>query len=692
MPVIIAIAIRYVIMAAVQLGLWSLLENFGMPLLNGAIKAIMKFFGVSEETATDIMANKILLAFESVGIFAVTLRTKLPIKFAERLGFTSKGYAKRKITTAAGVKAETEVAKIAVAKTGGTVITATEAAAAVEVAKTSLFGFKPAYLLISSLVSTIFMGFMVIGNWIDFGNWNNGAYQKSMQKFITWISFGALVPDVDYRKSLTLSNDTFSKIYNTFKLGGAAGIQDPFKGVEVPFTRENLLDLTDKVGSTLLMTDGTASTKKVLAAVLPMIIFVLGADVDKAIASSAVASAVASSAGTTTPSVKVFTGIVSQGVVGAGLTFTARPDDMIDSVTELRDAAANNLAPFLASLPSKVIYEVKVVSSITTKDGFKQTGTTQKIQIGTFANGTPKYKTVTNKFATLILYVLTDRGTRTKLTTVVLGPVDSAKLTVAQNDLRELELALPKMVTTSDIKEITTIQTTEQVNITIPKVQGSIPATLKGLQDFYIASGLQQFTLYNDNILRVPGYEDKTNPNATSRLGLVINNPDLSQLDMTRISKGGPVNWNDNSGISHTVADEAWQRAEQLGTIENLAYTINTEIARNTTTERVAETSANLSASATAPVVSQSAVNVVKDKASATTLFEWYQAQGKSLPSVSVRAQLYADMGLGNASYYTGTTEQNTKLLAALKTGTNVQVSDEAWNKEHIVNNMYLQV
>jgi hypothetical protein len=56
-----------------------------------------------------------------------------------------------------------------------------------------------------------------------------------------------------------------------------------------------------------------------------------------------------------------------------------------------------------------------------------------------------------------------------------------------------------------------------------------------------------------------------------------------------------------------------------------------------------------------------------KSGSSASTLFEWYQAQGQALPSVTTRAKLYQSLGLGQASFYTGTAEQNTKLLNALK-------------------------
>src|SRR5574343_1626708 len=358
----------------------------------------------------------------------------------------------------------------------------------------------------------------------------------------------------------------------------------PFSGQDLPYSRENLAKVTDEIAANMVKVGTQPTYKNVIAAVLLTLQFGGKEPNVPTFPSTAGTTQQASTGGNTgggtTNAVKVFTGIISQGVVGEGLVFTPRQDDMIDSVNELRDAAANNLAPYLASLPSKVVYEVKVVPSITTKDGFKQTGTTQKIQIGTYSNGAPKYKTVTNKFATLILYILTDMGTRTKLTTVVLGPVNSAKLTVAQNDLRALELALPKIVTTSDVQEITKITTTKDVAVNTVAPQGQLKTTLRDIQDYYTANNIGKFILYEGNILRVPGFQDPTNPNATSGLGLVLSNPNLAQLDMTQVVNGGAINWNDASGISHTVANEQWQRAEQIGTLENLVYTINTVIAR----------------------------------------------------------------------------------------------------------------
>ena len=172
---------------------------------------------------------------------------------------------------------------------------------------------------------------------------------------------------------------------------------------------------------------------------------------------------------------KVYTGIVSQGVLGRGLEFIPRQDDLIESAEELKAAAANNLSPFLQSLLGKIVYEVKIVSSIITKEGFKQTGVVQQVRNGSYADGKPKYKSVYNKFATMDLYVITDKGARSKISTIVLGPTDSARLNLGTNELRSIEAAIPDLVFTKDINEITGIETINAVTVSTPASAGGKP-------------------------------------------------------------------------------------------------------------------------------------------------------------------------------------------------------------------------
>lgn len=555
MPVAAALFVRTLIQAAVSVGLFSLLDLIVGPLTDKAKSAVARAYGLTDEEAEDLLANEIIDAFALIGIVGITIKTKLPTVVAEKLRFTSKGYSKRPTTPKVPSSDVGSVAKV-ISETGTkAAITTAEATAAVSTIRATARGAGKAFDFLSGKLNTVFLGFLVVGGFIDFGNWETGAYSNFFQKLFATITFGLLVPNEDWRKTKTASPEVFTKVYETYKLNGAVGINDPYKLATVQFTRDNLIDLVDKVGAASLLATGNASTKDILLGTQLFIIFDPNVVNASGISATPSVPSPTVTTTTTTSTPKVFTGIVSQGVVGKGLVFESRPDDLIESKDELLQAAANNLTPYLNTLLGKIVYEVKVVPSIITKEGFKQTGTTQQIKTGTFADGSPKYKTVTNKFATLTVYALTDKGSRSKLTTIVLGPTNSAKLTINTNDLRSVETDLPSLVTTTDISAITGIETAAPVTISTPASAGGKPTPA---------------------------------PVTTS--------------------SGQPA-----------VASSA--------TLPSSALLGDT----------------------------------------ATTLFEWYQAQGLALPNVATRSDLYADLGLGSKSYYTGTAEQNTKLLVALK-------------------------
>ena len=51
----------------------------------------------------------------------------------------------------------------------------------------------------------------------------------------------------------------------------------------------------------------------------------------------------------------------------------------------------------------------------------------------------------------------------------------------------------------------------------------------------------------------------------------------------------------------------------------------------------------------------------------ANTLYEYFLSQGKTLPTISERSQLFQQLGLGNAGTYSGTAEQNNRMLSSLQ-------------------------
>lgn len=503
--------------------------TFAQELFEGTFKELVFELrdteNITEQEAKDVVGNILLdLAINSASIMAV-LKFGVGVKLAEWLGLTSRKFAPAALSAAA------KAATVKVAADGG---------------KSMAKRILGKLVKLAGKGTGVFWLFAALTQIIEPLWYQPGQIQRVLQSVGLDVSVpGATGTQMPGPFSAD-SSVTFSDFAKSIETAGVKGIENPGTYRSELYTRDGLANLVNYVyGQQLLL----GKNLKV-AELLPLISkYLVGASFTTSIPSPTTSV-------TTTPSIpKVYTGIVSQGVIGKGLSFTPRPDDLIESVEELRQAAANNLAPFLETILGKIIYEVKIVSSIITKDGFKQTGTVQQIRSGTTATGAPKYKTVVNKFATLNLYVMSDKGVRSRISTIVLGPTNSAKLTVGINDIREVETSLPSLVTTTNINEITGIETAQSVTVSTPKTEGgtSVP---------------------------------------TLDTGSVV-------------TSASPVS---TPGQATPVAGN-----------------------------------------------------------NALTLFDWYRAQGQALASVEERSYKYEELGLGTRSFYTGTAEQNSKLLAALK-------------------------
>jgi len=661
------IALRYIVIAAVQLGIWALIEKYALPVINGAIQAIMQKFGVGEEKAKDIMANDVLEFGEEVGIFAVTMKSKMPLKVAELLGFTTKGWSKRALGTAVAKYSPTAAKWITGLTKGGAVIEKAAAPAIIQGAIKNKTGFKIAYDLVMKTLGVTFVGTLAISNVIDFGNWNSGAYQKKMQKVIAFLSLGTLTPDADYRTSKTLSPEIFDKIYNTYKIEGAQYINDPYKQQHVTFTRDNMLDFLDIIGAELVRMDGSASVKEVNLAALPFIIFDVSAE------TQTVAQQVATQK--TEPQVKVFTGVVAQGKLAEGVTFVARETDLIDDINELQRAAENNLASFIMALPGKIIYEIKIVSSVTSKDGFTQRGTTQKIITGYFASGAPKYKTVTNKFAQLKIYVVTEKGTRTNIARVTLGPVNSATFNPSGEEIQIAEKQIKNNITTTDISEIKTIETTQEISV--EQTQTKTPAVASQI-DFSINA-----PVLNQLIKTIPVRYYTQGGIGTQFFAAGVVNTTNTPFDATEVSRQTAIDgiektaqvMRENRGkqargeyVNGPTGDPEQFIAEQMANINRIPDPLVAEYIApwgekltNVPLSYVRELEAGGKPVEGLPTSGNT------NKCSAVSISEFYGGAIPAGASLKERATLYEAWGLGSAAYYTGTAEQNNRFLAELK-------------------------
>ena len=95
MPVIVAFFVRQLLVIGVQLGIFTLFEKYVVPLLNQAIAAIVAKFGVTEDVAADMLANEVITMAEALGLTVALSKAKLPLKVADALGFSTKGFRPR---------------------------------------------------------------------------------------------------------------------------------------------------------------------------------------------------------------------------------------------------------------------------------------------------------------------------------------------------------------------------------------------------------------------------------------------------------------------------------------------------------------------------------------------------------------------------------------------------------------------
>lgn len=646
MPVVVAFFARQLVIIGVQLGIYALIDKYITPQLNNAIRAIMTTFGVSENVAQDILANEVLTTAESLGLTVALSRAKLPLVISDKLGFSSRGYTKRKLPA----KVE-EQAKTLKRSTSGALATVAEGMSLELIGVAKATGFPQS--LVSSAVSTIakFVGtsslaLLAIAQWIDFGNWNSGAYQGTFNRLYS--KFG-LKPDENYSGPRVASEDMFNKVFTAMQNEGITQIRHPDTGEVLQFTQQNAVTVIDKLASKLFITEGKVGAKELLALTLALTTLKSSGSTVAVVSTPTVAAAPVQ-----TPTVRVFTGVVSQGVVGGGVQFTERRDDLIEDAREMREAAFNNLAGFVASLSSLVRYEIKIQTNITTKDGFIQRGAAQQVVSGTNKDGTPKYRTVVNRFAVVNVYILNEKGGRTKLRQIVLGPVDAVRFSPSVSELAGIEKYIQENLVTSRTDSVQQIITQNGVQ------NGDSVETIISSQE--TSGKMAPQKLVNPNVEGIYTDKDKYLGEIYRNVGneVWVFSPYQELFSETEKQELAPRS--DKFSLIPQRLRDVGIEPGVFGTVPFIADVKNDAQKRDAYKSK--GTQEFFYPLTPAPTVAATASPVC----TAATLSEFYTARGTQLPPVSERAEIYASLNLGQSSYYTGTTEQNVKLLAALKT------------------------
>lgn len=543
MPAIILQLLRTVIMSLVTGAAVTAIQETVDGTAKTLVSEIKDKEGVTEQDSKDIIHNILVdLAINSLTV-GTLLKTRLPVKTADYLGFSTKNLAKKKLTG----KAATAAATLA-ANGGGAVV------------KSSI----PKILKIAAIPGSFIWLISAIANIVEPGVYKpeqtNAVYRK------LGIPFQYPEPQSSAKPGPFSSDSsvTFDDFYKSLEASGAVGIEDPYALQSRVLTKQNLADLVNAIYGSEILKGKAPSVKELIPIVGKYIVtnkskattviptsskttssnkgtssptpssgitnlsqyyasigqslpsvsarskiyeqmglgqaaFYTGTAEQntkllQALLGKRTVSVPAPSTPTSTPAptlaptetknvpvvpappTQVFMGVVAGGTLSNNVVFTERPDDLIESFDEFQHAAANNLSSFLLALTNRISYELKIVPSVVTSGGFRQTGTTNRYITGYNKDGSPKYKTVTNKFATLTIYILNDKNTRTKVGTIVLGPTDSSKITPTQTDLRQLEALIQNSIVTRNIDDISRIETKTPTTI-VPPTDGTTDQT-----------------------------------------------------------------------------------------------------------------------------------------------------------------------------------------------------------------------
>lgn len=295
--------------------------------------------------------------------------------------------------------------------------------------------------------------------------------------------------------------------------------------------------------------------------------------------------------------------------------YKARENDIIENKTELEFAISNNLIVFFNAFLPKLVYELKMVASITTQDGSLIRGKVEKVRAGSYANGQPKYKNVYNKFAVLDISLALPGQPKKKLTRLVVAPVNIWAYNPTTAELDEIEKSIGKLIE---------IPTQEETILPAKPAPEPVP---EGVNPLWWE--LNKLIGQSENYII-----DFNDQKYVRRRGVIMVE-------------------NRNRPVPQYLADLA-KPIPLEGTV-------------------FVEAPAPALEPPTVPVVTPPAENPAEPVAPVLTLREWYGALGQEIPLFYKRAEEYERLGLGPRGAYLGTGEQNTKFLNALKAEANAK-------------------
>lgn len=441
MPVLLVGLLRTIIMAAMNTAVVSsafLILDKGIEWITGML---MNDEGMSRDEAEDTIASETLAVAGAVGADAALIKSRLPMRIADRLQKPLKQSTLTPSGTVTGGKGVVP-AKLGILK--------------------ALFGKSPWVIFGTSVLTSIPWWPSLVQNFLDQGTFNPVNANRAMAA----IGLGGVFQWPVTPKELQPGSYTateFVELFNQLSVNGATVINNTFERQSQVFDKGNLAQLVNAIVGTLIM-QGKPSKKADILKELPKYINTSGAG-------GVVSTYSPSPAKPSTPAtpvaspVKIFTGIVASGVLGVSRTFESATDGYIDSDDDLKATASQTLANFVLTLPAQFKYEIGIVSTFRSPGGFSQKGEMVKVVSSYLKDGTPKYKTLYKKFAVLKVYIFDQNGRKIILLTENMGQVNSTDYTPSIGALSTLANKLTSEIFTTDVGEIKQTATAPQSSV-----------------------------------------------------------------------------------------------------------------------------------------------------------------------------------------------------------------------------------
>lgn len=646
MPILLASILRYIVMAAMNVAVIATAQALISEGINWITGLLQSEEGMSQAEAEDSVAAEVIGMAGAMGADAALLKSRLPVRIADKIATTKRRPTLSplsKATSAAGaqgVASATLKSKLVSQVTGK-------------------WGF--------ALFTTIVWLPSLVQNILDQGTFNPKGANNAMDsiglpKVLRW-----KIPDSGITPGSYTAAE-FLDLYDQLTSAGAVGINNELEQQSQMWSKNALADLIDVIVGDLIIR-GKKSDKTAVKAELAKYIISRPASGGGSVISPYTAPApVTPPAGYVPTQIKIYTGVVANGALGTPQEFVARPDDMIQNAEELKAAAKINLAALYQALPGRFYYEIAIVSSVRTRAGFTVKGAPVQVVSGYTTKGTPRYKTVYHKFAVMRIFVTDRLGKNVKLEEITLGPVNVVDFQPTAAQLTDIAEKITPETFTGDIGDVSQIVTTKPVSVTPTSQYVPAPTTAPagGTVSQPVAS-----------VPQVPAYVAPATPPPAP--------------PPVQVSSPAPAPVPVAPQVAQTV--EIWRALGytemQYGGIGNLSIaTLATKYgvdpndfgAINPQFAKIGGISAGSSWDAsylmrnmgimTINIPQRRTVSLPPVNAqlmAATNLSEAYAALGLSLAALSTRANLYQAWGLGAASTYAGTAEQNAKLLAEIK-------------------------